>query len=63
MRLKSILFSAMGLILSASQIHAQEALYPNEFPLGDIQLLDGEFKHAQDLRGCLIMNVNIREPI
>ena len=59
MRLKSILFSAMGLILSASQIHAQEALYPNEFPLGDIQLLDGEFKHAQDLNVKVLLEYDM----
>ena len=28
---------------------AQEKLYPNEFPLADVKLLDGPFKHAQDL--------------
>lgn len=59
MRLKSILFSAMGLILSASQIHAQEALYPNEFPLGDIHLLDGEFKHAQDLNVKVLLEYDM----
>jgi DUF1680 family protein len=30
-------------------VHAQERLYPNEFPLGDVTLLDGPFKHARDL--------------
>ncbi|MBN2036145.1 MAG: glycoside hydrolase family 127 protein [Chitinispirillaceae bacterium] len=28
---------------------AQEKLYSNEFPLGDVTLLEGPFKHAQDL--------------
>jgi len=28
---------------------AQEKLYENEFPLGDVTLLDGPFKHARDL--------------
>lgn len=28
---------------------AQEKLYPNEFPLGDVELLDGPFKDARDL--------------
>ena len=27
----------------------QDKLYPNEFPLGDVTLLDGPFKHARDL--------------
>ncbi|MGN6604895.1 MAG: beta-L-arabinofuranosidase domain-containing protein [Ginsengibacter sp.] len=29
--------------------YAQEKLYPNEFPLGDVKLLDSPFKHARDL--------------
>lgn len=28
---------------------AQDKLYPNEFPLQDVKLLDGPFKHARDL--------------
>ena len=28
---------------------AQEKLYPNEFPLKDVTLLDSPFKHARDL--------------
>jgi len=28
---------------------AQDKLYPNEFPLSDVILLDGPFKHARDL--------------
>ena len=30
-------------------LHAQDKLYRNEFPLGDVKLLDGPFKHARDL--------------
>lgn len=30
-------------------IHAQEKLYPNAFPLGDVILLNGPFKNASDL--------------
>jgi len=30
-------------------LFAQERLYPNEFPLKDVTLLDGPFKHACDL--------------
>jgi len=30
-------------------IHAQDKLYANEFPLRDVTLLDGPFKHARDL--------------
>lgn len=31
------------------QGHAQDKLYHNEFPLGDVTLLNGPFKHARDL--------------
>jgi uncharacterized protein len=37
------------LFLCCCEIHAQEVLYPNEFPLRDVTLLDGPFKHARDL--------------
>ena len=30
-------------------LFAQSKLYPNEFPLGDVTLLDGPFKHSRDL--------------
>ncbi len=30
-------------------VQAQDRLYDNEFPLGDVELLDGPFKHACDL--------------
>ncbi|MBN2036568.1 MAG: glycoside hydrolase family 127 protein, partial [Chitinispirillaceae bacterium] len=30
-------------------VMAQERLYPNEFPLGDVTLLNGPFKSAMDL--------------
>ena len=30
------------------ELHAQDKLYPNEFPLSDVKLLDGPFKHARD---------------
>jgi uncharacterized protein len=34
---------------SSFDVFAQNKLYPNEFPLGDVTLLDGPFKHARDL--------------
>jgi len=36
-------------VLLFSNTHAQDKLYPNEFPLGDVTLLDGPFKSARDL--------------
>ncbi len=35
--------------LACCNANAQEKLYANEFPLGDVKLLDGPFKHARDL--------------
>ncbi|HSN08564.1 MAG TPA: beta-L-arabinofuranosidase domain-containing protein, partial [Hanamia sp.] len=36
-------------IFTFNAVHAQEKLYPNEFNLGDVKLLDSPFKHARDL--------------
>ncbi|UEG52267.1 glycoside hydrolase family 127 protein [Mucilaginibacter daejeonensis] len=37
------------LAVTVSVACAQERLYSNEFPLKDVTLLDGDFKHARDL--------------
>jgi DUF1680 family protein len=37
------------IFLVSCEVHAQDALYSNEFPLKDVTLLDGPFKHARDL--------------
>jgi DUF1680 family protein len=37
------------IILACNDIQAQDKLYRNEFPLHDVILLDGPFKHARDL--------------
>ncbi len=42
------IFSLIILMVSLGAV-AQERLYDNEFSLGDVQLLDGPFKHALDL--------------
>ena len=36
-------------LLINGNLRSQEVLYPNEFPLKDVVLLDGPFKHARDL--------------
>lgn len=49
-KIKRFLFAtAVGFFLLNQAASAQEKLYPNEFPLSDVKLLDGPFKHAQDL--------------
>ena len=42
-------------VRAISPLHAQDALYPNEFPASDVQLLDGPFKHARDLNISTIL--------
>nr|WP_304412930.1 beta-L-arabinofuranosidase domain-containing protein [Prevotella sp. RM4] len=43
------LLLTMLLTLAASSSQAQDRLYANEFPLGDVTLLNGPLKHARDL--------------
>ncbi len=38
---------------------AQDKLYTNEFPLGDVTLLDGPFKHARDLNIQVLLSYNV----
>ena len=47
-----------GVILF-SAIHAQDKLYSNEFPLGDVKLLDGPFKHARDLNIQVLLKYKV----
>ena len=42
-----------------SSLTAQVKLYPNEFPLSDVQLLDGPFKHARDLNIETLLKYNV----
>ena len=41
--------SLMALALTAGTVTAQDRLYADEFPLGDVTLLDGPLKKARDL--------------
>lgn len=47
--MKKQLMIALLSIASALGVVAQDKLYKDEFPLGDITLLDGPLKHARDL--------------
>ena len=40
-------------------IQAQDRLYKNTFPLGDVELLDGPFKHAQELNLKVLMEYDV----
>ncbi len=58
---KPILFLVVFscLILSSLAIFSQDKLYPNEFPLGDVTLLDGPFKHARDLNIEVLLKYDV----
>jgi DUF1680 family protein len=50
---------ALGFSLSAISVQSQEKLYPNEFPLENVTLLDGPFKHAQDLNIQVLLKYDV----
>jgi hypothetical protein len=45
----------MAMLLMAGSIQAQDRLYADEFPLGDVTLLDGPLKKARDLNIQVLM--------
>jgi hypothetical protein len=46
-------------ILANFNLSAQNKLYPNEFPLGDVILLDGPFKRARDLNNEVLLKYDV----
>lgn len=60
--MKRLLFtSLLASLISASWLNAsaQDALYSNTFPLTDVELLDGQFKHAQDLNVDVLLQYDV----
>ncbi len=55
----TILYIITCLLLSVSSIHAQDKLYPNEFPLQDVKLLNGSFQHARDLNIKVLLQYDL----
>ena len=47
------------LLLLSGSGGAQNALYRNEFPLGDVTLLDGPFKRARDLNIKVLLQYDV----
>ncbi len=47
--------TTFALIALASTAVAQDKLYPNEFPLSDVTLLEGPLKHACDLNAHVLL--------
>ena len=56
---KSILLLAVLLSFSKGNCFAQSALYPNEFELGDVTLLDGPFRHAMELNDSVLLAYDV----
>ncbi|MDD5149822.1 MAG: glycoside hydrolase family 127 protein [Flavobacterium sp.] len=52
----AIWFYLIGGIFS---LNAQDKLYPNEFPLSDVTLLESPFKHARNLNVEVLLKYNI----
>jgi uncharacterized protein len=58
--MKHFFFSAICLgILIVAKVHGQDKLYSNEFPLGDVKLLDGPFTHAGDLNIQVLLKYDV----
>jgi uncharacterized protein len=46
-------------MMACSLAYAQDKLYTNEFPLADVTLLQGPFKHARDLNIKVLLAYNV----
>ena len=49
LKINSVFYVVAGILMTCFDIQAQDKLYPQYFPLSDVVLLDGAFKHARDL--------------
>ena len=56
---RSLVYAALLSIFVLGGANAQEGLYQNTFPLGDVSLLDGPFKHARDLNIEVLLKYNV----
>jgi hypothetical protein len=50
---------AVVLLMAAFASSAQDRLYDNEFPIGDVTLLDGPFRHARDLNLEVLLQYDV----
>ena len=55
--MKKIIIS-IGLAAFITAAHAQDKLYHNEFPLGDVTLMEGVLKKARDLNVQTLLQYN-----
>ena len=56
---RGIVLMIILVVLSNPSLFGQDKLYRNEFPLSDVQLLDGPFKHARDLNIETLLKYNV----
>ena len=57
MKKETLLLAAF--LTCAATLSAQDKLYPNSFPLSEITLLDGPFKHAQDVNVKVLLEYDV----
>jgi hypothetical protein len=60
-RLITLLFVAGWITGGKVDLFVQNKLYPNEFALGDVSLLDGLLKHARDLNIQVLLKYDTRK--
>lgn len=58
LNMKQMLLGIATFSLMFCHVYAQEKLYPNQFNVSDVVLLDGPFKHAQDLNIQTLLKYN-----
>ena len=54
-----LIFSIGCCVTLCNNVQAQQRLYHNEFPISDVTLLDGSFKHARDLNIHTLLEYNV----
>ncbi len=54
-----LLSIVVSVVVLFSPVRAQDKLYNNTFPLGDVTLLDGPFKHARDLNIQVLLRYDV----
>lgn len=58
-KLRFFLLGYILLTLGSTKTKAQDKLYKNEFPISDVKLLDGPFKHARDLNIEVLLKYDV----
>ena len=59
MNIKNILAAMLFALSVTMPVVSQDQLYSDMFPLGDVKLLDGPFKHAQELNIKVLLQYDV----